>query len=94
MDSRPAALARIRRTVLGLVTSLPLLLIPEVARSQCSYPVLTDDTPQTFTSTPAFARFTQSAGRWAAAGVRASMAMATRACARGVTGVATAVSIT
>jgi hypothetical protein len=42
------------------------------AHAQCTYPVLGDDFTQTFTTSPTYARFVQSAGRWAAAAVRSS----------------------
>src|SRR5262245_14124164 len=46
------------------------IVLAASAHAQCTYPNLSDDVAQTFTTTPTFARFAQSSGRWAAAAVR------------------------
>jgi hypothetical protein len=61
-----------RRFLAALTVAVAACAIAAAAHAQCTYPVLTDDVAQTFATTPTYARFTQSAGRWAGAAVRSS----------------------
>jgi hypothetical protein len=68
--SRASFLARVARVVAIAIAAAAGAAT--YAHAQCTYPLLGDDFTQTFTTSPTYARFVQSAGRWAAAAVRSS----------------------
>src|SRR5262245_27397875 len=64
----------VRPLLLIAVSALLACAAVRPATAQCTYPNLTDDTPQAFTTTPQRLRFVQSAGRWAAVAVQSAPA--------------------